>query len=418
MLQQGKFIADIVYYYGEDNNITALFGEKLPDIPEGYNYDFVNSDALVNVLTVDKGIIHTPGGTTYRVLALDKNSQQMSLPVLRKIRDLVQAGAIVAGNKPVATPSLSDQQNEFDQIVNQLWSAENGENSVGKGKVIAGKSLQEVLKALNISPDFSYTKPEENTKIMFVHRQLGSVSIYWINNRNNKTEDIETTFRVDGKAPELWIPETGKIEQASYEIDKNITKVPLHLKANDAVFVVFRNNAGKKSVTLNVPKEQELFTIEGSWKVKFQEKRGAPAEATFETLSAWNENKDPGIKYFSGTGNYSKKLDAPAEWFKGKSQLWLDLGNVKNLAEVKINGKSLGIVWETPFRINVTDAVKQGENEIEIKVTNLWVNRLIGDAQKGVEKKITYTTMAFYKADSPLLTSGLMGPVRIIAFGE
>jgi hypothetical protein len=418
MLQQGKFIADIVYYYGEDNNITALFGEKLPDIPEGYNYDFVNSDALVNVLTVDNGIIHTPGGTTYRVLALDKNSLQMSLPVLRKIRDLVQAGAIVAGNKPVATPSLSDQQNEFDQIVKQLWPDENAENTVGKGKVIAGKSLQEVLKGLNISPDFSYTKPEENTKIMFVHRQLGSVNIYWINNRNNKTEDVEASFRVEGKAPELWLPETGKIEQASYEIDKNITKVPLHLKANDAVFVVFRNNAGKKSVTLKVPKEQQLFTIEGSWKVKFQEKRGAPAEATFETLSAWNENNDPGVKYFSGTATYSKKLDAPAEWFKGKSQLWLDLGIVKNLAEVKINGKSLGVLWEPPFRINISEAVKQGENEIEIKVTNLWVNRLIGDAQKGVEKKITYTTMAFYKADSPLLPSGLIGPVRILSLGD
>lgn len=418
MLQQGKFIADVVYYYGEDNNITALFGEKLPDIPEGYNYDFVNSDALVNVLSVDNGIINTPGGTSYKVLTLDKNSLQMSLPVLRKIRDLVQSGAIVAGNKPVATPSLSDQQNEFDQIVKQLWANENGENAVGKGKVIAGKSLQEVFKELNISPDFLYSKPEENTKIMFVHRQLGDVNIYWINNRNNKIQDIDAAFRVKGKAPELWLPETGKIEKVSYAIENNITKVPLHLKANDAVFVVFRNTAGGKSLTLNIPKEQELLTIEGSWNVKFQEKRGAPAELTFETLSAWNESKDPGIKYFSGTGTYSKKLDAPASWFKGTAQLWLDLGNVKNLAEVIINGKSLGVVWEPPFRINVTDAVKQGENNIKIKVTNLWVNRLIGDAQKGVDKKITYTTMAFYRDDSPLLSSGLIGPVRIISLGD
>jgi hypothetical protein len=415
MLQQGKFIADVLYFYGEDNNITALFGNKLPDVPEGYNYDFVNADALINVLTVNNGAITTPGGTTYKILVLDANSMQMSLPVLKKIRDLVLAGAVVAGNKPVATPSLSDQQNEFDQIVKELWANETGENIVGKGKVIAGKNMQEVLNSLKIMPDFSYTKREGDTRVMFVHRQLGDVDIYWINSRNNKTEDIEASFRVSGKAPELWSAENGSIDQASYVIDNNFTKVPLHLKANDALFVVFRHGTRDKSRTVNIAPKNELFTIEGPWNVRFQEKRGAPAESVFETLSAWNENKEPGIKYFSGTAVYSKRLNAPASWFGKNMQLWLDLGNVKNLAEMKINGKALGILWEPPFRINITNAVKQGENDVEIKVTNLWVNRLIGDAQKGVEKKITYTTMPFYRADSPLLTSGLLGPVRILS---
>lgn len=418
MLQQGKFIADVVYFYGEDNNITALFGEKLPDIPEGYNYDFVNADALVNVLAVNNGMITTPAGAAYRVLALDPNSREMSLPVLRKILDMVQLGAIVVGSKPEGTPSLGDDQKEFEKIVNQLWLKENGENAVGKGKIFAGKSLQEVLKALNIPPDFSYAKPDENTRVLFVHRQLGNVDIYWINNRNNKAEDIEAAFRVGEKAPELWLPETGRIEQTSYVIENNITKVPLHLKANDAVFVVFRTNAREKSMTLNAPKEQELMTIEGAWSVGFQEKRGAPVQTTLETLIPWNENSDPGIKYFSGTGTYSRKIDAPGDWLKSGTELWLDLGSVKNLAEVIINGKSLGIVWNPPFRINVTGAVKQGENIIEIRVTNLWVNRLIGDQQKGADKKITYTTMPFYRADSPLLPSGLMGPVQILRTGN
>ena len=161
MLQQGKFVADIVYYYGEDNNITALFGEKLPDIPEGYNYDFVNTDALVNLLGVSEGKITTPGGMSYRILALDANSRQMTLPVLRKISVMVKAGAAVAGDKPVATPSLSDDQAEFKTIADELWANETGENTVGKGKVYGGHTIKEVLTALNITPDFTYTKPQE-----------------------------------------------------------------------------------------------------------------------------------------------------------------------------------------------------------------------------------------------------------------
>jgi hypothetical protein len=418
MLQQGKFIADIVYYYGEDNNITALFGEKLPDIPEGYNYDFVNADALVNVLAVSNGSITTPAGAAYRVLVLDANARNMSLPVLRKISNMVQQGAIVVGARPEGTPSLSDDHKEFEKIVNQLWTNKNGQNQVGKGKVYAGNSLDEVLKILNIAPDFSYTKSDEDTRVLFVHRKLEDLDIYWINNRNRKAEEIEATFRVGGKSAEIWHPETGEIEQASYTIENIQTRVPLHLKANDAVFVVFRNNTSEKTRTLIAPKEELLTVIEGPWNVSFQEKRGAPAQTTFETLTAWNENTDPGIKYFSGTGTYSRKIDVPADWLKSETELWLDLGSVKNLAEVVINGKSLGIVWNPPFRINVMGALKQGENFVEIRVTNLWVNRLIGDQQSGVEKTITYTTMKFYRADSPLLPSGLMGPVQILRTGN
>jgi hypothetical protein len=154
------------------------------------------------------------------------------------------------------------------------------------------------------------------------------------------------------------------------------------------------------------------------WNISFQEKCGAPANATFETLTPWNESKDSGIRYFSGTGTYTKTISAQAVWFKEGRQLWLDLGSVKNLAEVIINGKSLGIVWKTPFRVNVTSALKPGENSIEIKVTNLWVNRLIGDQQPNVGEKITYTTMPFYKSDSPLKASGLLGPVQIVGLGN
>jgi hypothetical protein len=413
MLQQGKFVADVVYFYGEDNNITNLFGEKLPDVPEGYNYDFINTDALVNLLATEKGMITTPSGMSYRVLALDPNSQQMSLPVLKKIRELVKAGAIVTGPKPASTPSLSDDQAEFRTIVNELWAVEKGENKIGQGKVFAGQTLAEVLAALKIAPDFSYTKPQPNTNLLYVHRKAGNTEFYWVNSRSNITEDLEATFRIAGKAAEVWHPETGRIEQASYSITNGLTTVPLHLEPNDAVFVVFNKKAEGSSKVVPQPVEKELITINGPWDVIFQPNRGAPAQITFEALTAWNENADPGVKYFSGTGSYAKIINAPAEWIKEGTQLWIDLGSVKNLAEVIINGTSLGIVWKTPFRINITDAVKQGENTLEIKVTNLWVNRLIGDQQPGVTKKITYTTMPFYRANSPLLPSGLLGPVKI-----
>jgi len=414
MLQQGKFAADIVYYYGEDNNITALFGENLPAIPEGYNYDFVNSDALLSILTVDNGNIVTPGGMSYRLLVLDPNSRHMPLPVLLKIRDLVEAGAVVAGPKPVDSPSLSDDQAEFQNIVNELWKTENGENTIGKGKVFTGKSVSDVLSALQMTPDFEYSKPDEKTSLLFVHRRLAKADVYWVNNRRSQYEDLDAVFRVTGKSAELWNPETGTIEPVSYEISGEKTKVPLHLKPNDAVFIVFRRNTGTTTFTVPQIVENEIAEINGAWEVSFQPDRGAPSSATFDSLSSWSENADPGIKYFSGTGTYTKNIEAPESWFREKERLSLDLGSVKNLAEVIVDGKSLGIVWKKPFRIDVTDLFKPGVNKVEIKVTNLWVNRLIGDQQPDAAKKYTYTTQAFYRADSPLLPSGLLGPVNII----
>jgi hypothetical protein len=418
MLQQGKFVADVVYFYGEDNNITNLFAEKLPDLPEGYNYDFVNADALLNLLTTQNGMITTPSGMSYRVLALDRNCRQMSLPVLKKIRDLVNAGAIVAGVKPVMTPSLSDDQSEFQVIVNELWAEDKGENKIGQGKVYAGETLAEVLASLKVIPDFSYSKPQPDTRLLFVHRKVDNTEVYWVNNRSNNVQDLEAVFRIKSKAAEIWHPETGQIEKASYKIADGLTTVPLHLESHDAIFVVFRNKAKGTALTIPLKEEKQLAEIGGPWNVSFQPNRGAPEQITLETLTPWDENTDPGVRYFSGTGTYTKTINAPAEWLKEGTQLWLDLGSVKNLAEVIVNGKSIGITWKTPFRVNVTEALKQGENNLEIKVTDLWVNRLIGDQQPGVTKKITYTTMAFYRADSPLLQSGLLGPVKIYSIAK
>jgi len=178
---------------------------------------------------------------------------------------------------------------------------------------------------------------------------------------------------------------------------------------------VFKDKAVKTSVDLPALKIKELATISGAWNVSFQKDRGAPASATFDKLVSYTDNTDAGIKYFSGTGTYTKTITASADWFTKDAEFWLNLGDVKNIAEVTVNGKAMGILWKKPFRVNVTSALKPGTNKVEIKVTNLWVNRLIGDAQPGVTNKITYTTMPFYQANSKLLPAGLIGPVQVMS---
>lgn len=417
LLQQGRFVADIVYFYGEDTNLTALFRDKAPDIPEGYNFDYINADALLNVLTFEDGELATPSGMRYRVLALDPHSQRMSLPVLRKIHDLVRAGAIVCGPKPTDTPSLSDDPVDFQKIADELWSSGNG-NPFGKGKVYGNQSLSEVLAAIGAIPDFSYTRPLPDTKLLFVHRKLQDGDLYFIDNRNDRFENLSATFRVTGTEAELWHPDTGKIESTSYFTVNGSTIVPLYLAPWETVFVAFRRPA--KTPSRIVPGVLEKFVelVEGPWEVSFQPHSGAPARKTFDQLTAWNEDPDPGVKYFSGTATYTKTIQVPGEWFKPGAHLWIDLGSVKNLAEVSVNGKPLGIAWKAPFKVDATEALTPGANTLQINVTNGWANRIIGDRQPGVTTTYTFTSPTFYTANSPLWPSGLLGPVQIIETRE
>ena len=411
MLQQGKFVADVLYYYGEDNNITSLFKDKLPEIPKGYNYDFINSDALINVLTVINGKLETPSGMQYNVLVLDENAKKMTLPVIKKIRDLVRAGVTVTGIKPEMTPSLSDNVEEFRAIVKEVWESNYKNVSISQMKMTTLQSMESVLQKMNIEPDFTFIKPEEKTEILFVHRKLADQDIYWVNNRNEKVEDVEASFRISGKIPELWNAQTGESEKISYKIENGRTIIPLHLESWDAYFIVFKEATKLFNYTVPKTSEQQILQIETPWAVSFQKGRGAPANTTFNVLKSWTENADSGIKYFSGTASYKNTFTIP---LTAKAIYEIDLGEVKNLAEVIINGKSQGIVWKKPFKVKLKDALKVGENTIEIKVTNLWVNRLIGDQQPDVKTKITYTTMPFYRADSPLLPAGLMNPVKVL----
>ena len=417
LLQQGRFVADVLYYYGEDTNVTALFGDKAPPVPAGYNFDYVNADALVHLLSVVDGQLATPSGMRYRVLALDPNSRHMSLPVLRKIRDLVSAGAVVAGPKPLSTPSLSDDEAEFRRLADELWGTgtAGGGARTGKGTVSADGSLGDVLKHLAVPPDFEHTKPQADTALLAVHRALADGDLYFVNNRNDRDEDVEATFRVTGKEAELWHADTG-IREAGVLPDRerahDRAAAPRAVGSRVRRLPQARGRAPPGSCRPRSRGRSRPWTERGT--SASRRGRGAPERVTLDRLASWSESADAGVKYFSGTATYTKTIEAEPGWFAPGARQWLDLGDVQNLAEVSVNGTDLGVVWKKPFRVDMTGAAKPGPNTIEVKVTNLWVNRMIGDRQPGAPTQYTFTRPVFYKADSPLLPSGLLGPVRVL----
>ena len=413
LLQQGHFGADLVYFYGEDSNLTAIFFDKSPEVPSGYGFDYINADALIHELRVTDGLITTKSGMSYRVLGLDPYSQHMSLPVLRVIHKLVEDGAVVAGPRPTDDPSLADDEAEFQKLNDEMFGDGTGVHKVGKGTVYAGQNLTDVFNMLKVPPDFDYTKPESDTRLLFVHRKLADGDLYFVDNRNERDETVDASFRVTGKAPELWHAETGQSEPVSYKIENGRTTVPLHLEPWGTVFVVFRRATTATSRTLPKVVETELATLDGSWNISFQPGRGAPASITLNNLISWSDSTDAGVKYFSGASTYTKTVEASPDWFQQGAKLWIDLGKVKNLAEVTVNGRSLGVVWHAPYRVEATSAVKPGANEVKVKVINAWVNRLIGDEQPDATTKYTFADVKPYKANSALLSSGLLGPVRL-----
>lgn len=401
LLQQGKPVVDVLYYYGENNNITQVFAQKLPAIPAGYAFDFANSSVVKNTLRVEGGKISTPSGQQYRLLVLDSSARTMTLPVLKKLGELVKSGMKVAGVKPERSPSLTDNAAEFTTLVNQIWSNPN----------VSMKPVEAMLKEMSIQPDVDVSGAK--SKVLYIHRQTADTDLYWLDNRSENPNEATVSFRVTGKVPELWNPQTGKTSTVSYQIKDGRTIVSLKFESWEAYFIVFRDKATVASYIKPAITESPVANVASVWTVNFQEGRGAPQKATFTTLSSLTEHADPGVKYFSGTAAYDNTFDMPTVT-KNASYI-LDLGEVKNIAEVIVNGKNVGTVWKKPFRIDITDALKTGRNTVQIQVTNLWVNRLIGDAQPGVTNKITFTTLPFYKADAPLLPSGLLGPVRVLA---
>lgn len=422
LLQQGHYYADVAYFYGEEGPLTAVFGWKQPqDAPHGFAYDYVNSDVILNHLSITDGRWVSSGGTSYRILYLGGTSQRMTLDVLRKLRDLVAQGGVLVGNRPADSPSLADDETEFKKVTDQLWGRKPGKpgrsHRYKRGMVYSGMSPNEAMEALGETEDFEYDKPKSDGQLMFLHRRLADGDIYFVDNREDRAQDVNVSFRVADKVPQLWDAATGSTQPVSYTIANGRTGVPLHLDPWGTVFVVFRDPARAPAMTLPQRHESQIAgldeTLNRDWNVSFEPNRGAPESLDFDRLTSWSDNSNAGVKYFSGTATYSKTVEITANDLLRGAHFWLDLGEVKDIAEIAINGTYMGILWKSPFRIDVTSALHSGSNQFVVQVTNLWVNRMIGDQQPWSLKKYTFADFTPYKADSPLLPSGLLGPVRL-----
>lgn len=409
MLQQGRNVADVAYFYGEESPITALYEGKVPtDRPTRNAYDYVNADVILNQFSNAGKYVVAKSGARYRVIYLGGTSRKMTLPVLQRLDVLVRGGATLVGPKPEGTPSLSDDANAFKALADRLWSGD-----VGSGRVLATTGIDAGLDTLGVAPDFAHSKPATDTTIMFKHRRTADADIYYYTNRKDRAENVGLTFNVAGKTPEHWDAATGTSSALGFDVRGGQTLISMPLRPYQSGFIVFRKAAaGVDGAAMGATKSTSLGELSGPWSLAFQADRGAPAKVTLQALQEWSKNDTPGIKYFSGIGTYTRDITLPASAFgKGKA-VTLDLGDVRELAEVFVNGKSAGTVWKAPYHLDISGVAKPGKNALEIRVANLWVNRLIGDAQPGA-KPITFTTLKTYRADAPLRPSGLLGPVSL-----
>jgi hypothetical protein len=578
LLQQGHFVADAAVFMGENPPVTFLPPIN-PGIPAGYDYDVINADVLFNQAEVQDGrLVLKNGMTTYSTLIFSMQERTMTPELLGKLHDFVRAGLTLVGPPPEQSPSLAGSaQSEaiIKSLSDEMWGDCNGttitDHPFGRGRVIWGKSLRQVFDDLNIKPDFECYSAGE-TSLNYIHRQDGNADIYFISNQRQQFDEVSCTFRVSGKVPELWHPDTGEIEDAPvWQEENGRTTVPLQFDSSGSVFVIFQRDASGsdpiisadfsdspipgsdglmiqsaryeavdnsalsrdvtarltdqifkghlevlvnnttlggdpapfhhkqlcvnyilggqkrekivaerqllkmgvpfikqpsalsltrlengtlevsasapgdadlmfasgKCVSLHMPHVPALIELTNPWLVMFPPGWGAPAQITLPQLVSWTESSDEGVKYFSGTAIYHKEIELPADIAGSDLKVYLNLGKVRNLAEVIVNGNDLGVLWKPPFRVDISDAIRPGKNSLEIKVTNLWPNRLIGDEQlpadcewKGTGAinawpqwllngepsptgRFTFTTWHHWKRDDELLPSGLLGPVTI-----
>src|SRR6266498_2047162 len=426
LLQQGLFVADLVYLLNEGAPSTMPFwGEGLkPKPPEGYDFDYTNTDVLLNRMSVDAGgRLVLPDGMNYRMLVLPE-TDRMTVPVLRKLSELVKGGATVVGPKPTRSPGLGGYPKadaELHNLADELWGDLDGisrtKRSCGKGTIIWGLSPSAILAELKIPRDVEYSRALD-TRLSWIHRRSGTTDVYLVANETERPQDMEVRFRSAGREAELWHSDTGAIEPAEYNIMADRTTVPLHLAEGESVFVVFRLAASAQSRRLPHAEVTKLATLDGPWKVRFPPNLSTPSNIQLTKLESWTINADQGVKYFSGTATYSKSIQAPRSWFHQEAQILLDLGMVRDLAEVKINSTPLATLWKMPYEADVTNLLKPGANQLEIEVTNEWTNRLIGDRLVPPERKVLGTAQPVtggFGRVSTLAESGLIGPVTILS---
>ncbi|MDX9868716.1 MAG: glycosyl hydrolase [Kiritimatiellia bacterium] len=429
LLQQGRAVADVLCFYGEEpaGPIPNVFIKKNrnPDawreLPDGYDFDLLPAEFLIKELSVRRGLLAGPEGAAYRLLVL-RDSDRLTPEAAAKIRKLVAAGATVLGPKPSRSPSLSGYP-RCDEAVRaigeEVWGDCDGKavtrRAFGKGRVFCGVSVAEALNLLQAPPDFTYTCGDANAYLRFIHRRDGDVEIYFVASQGPGPVDVQASFRIGGRQPEIWDPVSGRTrDAAAFRQEGGRTVLPLHFEQGGSVFVIFRRPvaaAAAGAARSNEPALKEALALQAPWAVSFKG-WGAPESVVFEKLDNWTERPEKAIRYYSGTAAYRSGFD----WsLPVPGEALLDLGSVGVMAEVFLNGTACGIVWTRPYRVDIAKALKPGRNKLEIRVTNTWANRLIGDALLPAAERKTWTTYHGFKADTPVawFRSGLLGPVTV-----
>ena len=454
VLSQGKAVADILYLTPEGAPqvfrapASALEGtEVLPD-KRGYSFDGCSPILLKNAEVKDKRIVF-PGGGSYRVLVLP-DVETMTPELLTKIAALIKAGATVVGNPPSKSPSLvnypqCDQQ--LKKLATELWGKKliiPSKTSRITSQNLAGQfstdyypsydSTATLLQKLGVNRDFV-----ASGSIRYNHRSIPDREIYFVSNRTDQPVEDVCLFRDGTQNAELWDAVTGEIHKLN-NLEKTSKGISTRIKldVSQSFFVIF--NKSKSAIAENVTKpvnfqdKKPILNLNGSWTVSFDTIWGGPKKVVFESLTDWTTRPEDGIRHYSGIAKYSKTFDIPEfSKYTKASELFINLGVVKNMARVKLNGQDLGVVWTSPWQVNISGAAKEKGNLLEIEVANLWANRLIGDESMpddGVKDgkwpewllngtprtsgRYTFTTHRFYKKGDPLMESGLLGPVRIL----
>lgn len=451
ILQQGRTVADVLYLTPEGSPhvfvppTTAILGDTIGD-RKGYNFDGI-APAQLMLASVKKNKIEFPGGASYEILVLPIY-ETMTPELLKKIGSLIEQGATVIGNPPLRSPSLRNYPQcdmSIKAMANEIWGntpmpATLNQRKYGSGTIIWGKPIllakdklypnyeltSKILQEKGIDEDFV-----SDVNIRYTHRSSADWDIYFVSNTTNSPILAQTKFRSTKGSPELWNAIDGKTKALiDFKNSGNTSDIPLKLAAYESAFIVFSKDNKWASDKHNPSTEKTFQTLNGQWKINFDEKWGGPKEFTTDSLTDWSKSKIEGIKFYSGTATYHQVFEYNGNM---QNQTFIDLGIVKNMARVRLNGKDVGVLWTAPWRLDVSDFIKTGKNEIEIEVVNLWANRLIGDEDKpwdGIigdkwpewllngkprtSGRYTFTTTRQYTADSPLLPSGLMGPVKII----
>jgi hypothetical protein len=431
LLQQGLAVADACYLTAETPFAPVPRRDQLsPPLPTGYNYDLASPEVILSRMSVRDGRLVLPDGMAYQVLVLP-DSSSMRPQLLKKVKELVAAGATVVGRPPTISPSLAGYPQcdvDVKQIAADLWARCDGksvtQNQFGRGKAIWGSSMEAVFLSNNITPDFQSSPRARSSPLRWIHRQVGSVDLYFVANPNADTVVADCQFRISGRVPELWDPETGQTEVAGiWHQQQGLTHVELDLKGGSSVFVVFNQSSngadpvtelrrdgqteaadvlsvahdGARSIAMSRPgaysaklasgktlktrvdQVTEPIKFVGPWQLMVPAGSGAPVELTLNRLVSWTTQTNSAVRFFSGTATYETTFDLPAELLAPAREFLLDLGRVEVIAELQVNEVDFGVLWRAPFGVDVTRALKPGPNRLRVKVTNLWPNRLIGD---------------------------------------